>query len=166
VSVLRSVRETAPAGLVPFAWAFAAAAHTGLLSARAVLVGHVVMAALLVAFAALSWSEMREHPVLRAWLAVVVLGSVVTLVGAYAVAVGSGTLAALTVFGWMALPTLAFLYTGYVLPDEERSWAYVASAGLSGVAAIGFAAGAAPLVTLALVGVGQTLGIVVAVVTY
>ncbi|SFR38353.1 hypothetical protein SAMN04487947_0713 [Halogeometricum rufum] len=164
--MLRSVRETAPAGLVPLAWAFAAAAHTGLLAARAVLIGHVVMATLLFAFAALSWSEMREHPVLRAWLAVIVLGFVVTLVGAYSLVVESGTLAAVTVFGWMALPTLAFLYTGYVLPDEERSWAYMAGAGLSGVAAIGFAAGASPLVTLALAGVGQTLGIVVAVVTY
>jgi hypothetical protein len=66
----------------------------------------------------------------------------------------------------MVLPTLAFLYTGYVLPAEERSWAYVASAGLSGVGAVGFAVGAPPLATLALVGVGQTLGIVVAVVTY
>jgi hypothetical protein len=87
-------------------------------------------------------------------------------VGAYALVVESGTLAAVTVFGWMALPTLAFLYTGYVLPDEERSWAYMAAAGLSGVAAVGFAAGASPPVTLALAGVGQTLGIVVAVVTY
>ncbi|SFR35583.1 hypothetical protein [Halogeometricum limi] len=165
-SPLRRLRETGPVGLVPLAWGFAAAAHLRILDDRAVLVGHLVMATVLFFFAVLSWSEMRTHPVLRAWLAVVSVGFSVTLVGAYALFAGDETLAALVVLGWMVLPTLALLYTGRLLPREERAWAYTVGGAVSGVGALAFAAGVAPVVALALAGLGQTLGIVVAVVEY
>ncbi|WP_255198659.1 hypothetical protein [Halorarius litoreus] len=164
--MLRRLRETGPVLLVPLAWTFATAAHLELLATRTVLIGHVVMAALLFAFAALSWQDMQAHPVLRAWLAVIVVGFGVTLVGAYALATGSDpTLTGGTVLGWMLIPALALLYTGQVLPREERAWAYTVGGALSGLGAVVFLFGR-PLVALALVGVGQTLGILVAVVKY
>jgi hypothetical protein len=165
-AAFRELRETAPAGLVPLAWGFAAAAHLGLLSTRSVFVGHVVMDVLLAGFAALSWSEMRDHPVLRAWLATIVVGFGVTALGTYAVAADSEALAAATVLGWMALPALALLYTGHVLPAGERAWAYTLGGALSGLGALAFAADAPPTAAIAVVGAGQTLGILVAVAEY
>jgi hypothetical protein len=163
---LRGPRETAPVGLVPLAWGFATAAHLGLISTRSVFVGHVVMDVVLAGFAALSWSEMRDHPVPRAWLATIVVGFGVTTLGTYAVAADSEALAAATVLGWMALPALALLYTGYELPAEERAWAYTVGGVLSAVAAVAFAADAPPTAAIAAAGVGQTLGILVAVAEY
>lgn len=171
--MLRRLRETGPVLLVPLAWAFAAAAHLELLATRTVLIGHGVMDVLLLGFAALSYRDMRAEPVLRAWLAVIVAGFGVTLVGTYALATGGDpTLTAFTVFGWMLLPTLALLYTGQVLPRDERASAYTLGGTLSGLGALLFLAGVlvpvevAVLAALALVGVGQTLGIAVAVVQY
>jgi hypothetical protein len=169
--MLRRLRETAPAGLVPLAWGFAAAAHVGALAPRSVLIGHGVMTALLVAFAGLSYDDMRAHPVLRAWLAVIVAGVPVTLVGAYGVRTGDATAAAVAVGGWAALPAAALWYTGRVLPADERARAYTAGGLCSGLGAalFGYAVVAAPVLVvlaLALVGAGQTLGILTATVTY
>ena len=169
--MLRRLRETAPAGLVPLAWGFAAAAHVGALAPRSVLIGHGVMTTLLIAFAVLSYDDMRVHPVLRAWLAVIVAGVPVTLVGAYGVGAGDPTAAAVAVGGWAALPAVALWYTGRVLPDDERARAYTAGGVFSGAGAALFAVAvvAAPgllLPALALVGVGQTLGILTATLTY
>lgn len=163
--MLRRVRETAPAGLVPLAWLFAGAAHLELLDARPVLIGHLVMTALLVAFAALSWREMRTHPVLRAWLAVIVFGVGVTSLGTYGVASGQTPFAALAVVGWMALPGAALGYTGRVLPAEEHARLYVVGAALCGVGVALFLVDAV-VPALVAVGAGQTLGILIATVEY
>lgn len=169
--MLRRLRETAPAGLVPLAWGFAAAAHVGALAPRSVFIGHGVMTTLLVAFAGLSYGEMRTHPVLRAWLAVIVAGVPVTLAGGYGVWAGDPTAAAVAVGGWAALPAVALWYTGRVLPADERARAYTVGGVCSGLGAalFGYGVVAAPglvLPALALVGVGQTLGILTATVTY
>jgi hypothetical protein len=135
---------------------------------------------LLFSFAALSWNDMREQPVLRAWLAVIVVGLGITLVGTYALATGgSETLLRATVFGWMLVPALALVYTGRVLPADEAPTVYTAGGVLSALGAVVFldATLAGPLstllsgvdptlVALTLVGVGQTAGIVNAVVQY
>lgn len=163
--MLRRVRETAPAGLVPLAWAFAGAAHLELLAARPVLIGHVVMTALLVAFAALSYQEMRTHPVLRAWLAVIVLGVGVTALGTYGVASGRDLFAVLAVGGWMALPGIALGYTGRVLPADEHAQLYSVGAVLCGVGVVLLLVNAV-VPALVTVGAGQTLGILVATVEY
>lgn len=168
----RRLRETGPALLVPLAWGFAAAAHGGALGRRTVLIGHLVMAALLAAFAVTSRHEMREHPVLRSWLAVIVAGFLVTLGGAIALAMGSGaTPLRATVVAWMLLPAAALLYTGNLLPRGEAALAYT----VGGLLSIGGALVllAAPLIgstaavgAIVLAGVGQTAGILAAVVTY
>jgi len=163
--MLRRVRETAPAGLVPLAWLFASAAHLELLAARSVLIGHLVMTALLAAFAALSYREMRSHPVLRAWLAVIVLGVGVTSFGTYGVANGHDVFATLAVGGWMALPGIALGYTGHVLPADEHARLYGVGAALCGFGvALLFVDAVVPALVAA--AVGQTLGILVATVEY
>ncbi|MFC7176699.1 hypothetical protein [Halosegnis marinus] len=164
--MLRRLRETAPAGLVPLAWLFAFAAHEGALADRTVLVGHVVMTALLVAFAALSYEDMRDHPVLRAWLAVIVVGIPVTAAGAYGVWSGDTAFALLAVVGWMALPAVALAYTGRVLPSAERARVYTLGGALSGVGAALLLVGTAVPVAFLCVGAGQTAGILAATLTY
>lgn len=170
--MLRRVRETAPAGLVPLAWTFAALAHLEVASPHTALVAHVVMDVILVAFAALSWRDMQAHPVLRAWLAVIVVGAGITLVGTYALATDAGeTLLRATVFGWLLVPGVALAYTGRVLPREEADWVYTAGGVLSLVAALAFLYGtvggvALTLPAIALAGIGQTAGILNAVLQY
>ena len=169
--MLRRLRETAPAGLVPLAWGFTAASHVGALAPRSVLIGHGVMAVLLVAFATLSYEEMRTHPVLRAWLAVIVVGVPVTALGGYGVGVGNLTAAAVAIGGWAVLPAVALWYTGRVLPADERARVYTIGGVCSGggAALFGYGVVAMPglvLPALAFVGVGQTLGILTATVTY
>ncbi|PSQ25003.1 hypothetical protein BRD04_00165 [Halobacteriales archaeon QS_9_67_17] len=165
--MLRSVRERGPVGLVPLAWGFATAAHIGVLADRTVLIGHLVMAALLAAFAVLSAREMRTHPVLRAWLAVIVAGFLVTLAGAYGVATGNAGAARFAVAGWMLLPAMALAYTGSVLPRDEQARAYTAGAALSGLGTVLLVANLGPpVVALSVAGFGQTLGIGVAVAEY
>lgn len=170
--MLRRVRETAPVALVPLAWTFAALAHLEVLAQHTAFVAHVVMDVLLVAFAALSWRDMQTHPVLRAWLAVIVVGAGITLVGTYALATdGSETLLRATVFGWVLVPALALVYTGVELPGDEAAWVYAVGGALSAVGAVAFLYGsltgfAVALPAIALAGVGQTAGIANAVVQY
>jgi len=170
--MLRGVRETAPVVLVPLAWTFAAVAHLEFVTTDTALVAHVVMDVLLVAFAALSWQDMQAHPVLRAWLAVIVVGAGVTFVGTYALATDAGkTLLRGTVFGWLLVPAVALVYTGSMLPREERARVYTAGGVVSAVGAVAFLYGslagyALTLPGIALGGVGQTAGIVAAVLEY
>jgi hypothetical protein len=164
--MLRRVRATAPAGLVPLAWGFAAAAHLEALSARAVLIGHLVMTGVLVAFAALSAAEMRRDPVLDVWLGVVVAGIPVTLAGAYGVVSGDDIAVRAAVLGWMVLPAAALVPTARAPGLSSR--AYGAAAALTAVGVLLFlaaplAAGPLTLAAIGLAGAGQTLSILTAV---
>ncbi|MFC7137257.1 hypothetical protein [Halobaculum litoreum] len=175
--MFRRIRETAPAGLVPLAWAFAVAAHLGAVGDRPVLIAHLVMDALLVLFVVLSWTDMRTG-VLRAWRTVILVGIPVTLAGtAGLLAPGLGTTPLLvSVVGWMLLPAPALWYTARASAGTARP-VNRAAAALSLVGAAVYLAGVFvggptdPLLALAvpglaLVGVGQTAGIVDAVVRY
>ena len=167
--MLRSLRATAPAALVPLAWSFAAAAHTAALTPHAVLVGHVVMTAILIAFAGLSRREMQADPVLQVWLGVVVAGIPVTIAGAYGVATGDALGTHVAVFGWMLLPALALVPTARRAGSADGpDGRYALAAALAGVGSIVFLLAALTgrslaLPAIALVGAGQTLSIVVAV---
>ncbi|KPN29395.1 hypothetical protein SY89_00108 [Halolamina pelagica] len=157
--MLRRLRATAPAALVPLAWGFAAATHTELLTAHTVFVGHVVMTTLLIAFAGLSWREMRTDPVLRVWLAVIVAGIPVTLAGAYGVATGKPLGFRLAVFGWMLLPALALVPIAHRVGGADGlDRRYTLAMGLAALGAFVFLIGGSSLVLTAitLVAVGQT----------
>lgn len=171
--MLRRLRENGPVVLVPLAWTFATAAHLELLSTRAVLIGHLVMDAVLVAFAALSWREMGEG-VLLAWKAVLLVGLGFTLLGTATLLASPDRTVLLrtTVLGWMLVPAAGLAYTGRHVAADRAPWVYTVGAGLSAGGAAAYLAGPVlgepPLTVagLALVGIGQTAGIANAVYQY
>lgn len=160
--------------LVPAAWIVAAGAHADAVDRHTLLMAHVVMDMVLVAFAALSWAEMQSG-VLRVWRAVLLVGLPFTLLGTYALydPPVEAALAAPTVYAWMLVPAAGLAYTGRAVPDGDGPLIYLAGAALSGLGAVVYAAApwlpaaAAPtLAGLALVGAGQTAGIANAVYQY
>ena len=171
--MLRRLRENGPVVLVPLAWTFATAAHLELIAVHTVLIGHLVMDAVLVAFAALSWADMRDG-VLLAWKVVLLVGLAVTLLGTVVLfaAPGATPLLRVTVLGWMLVPAAGLAYTGRNVAPDAAPRVYTAGAALSVVGAVAYLA-APPLATgalavggLVLVNVGQTAGIVNAVYQY
>jgi hypothetical protein len=169
--VFRRLRETGPGLLVPLAWTFVTAAHLELVATRTVLIAHVVMTVLLAAFALLSYGDMREG-VLRAWLWVIVVGFGVTLVGTASFLVPGPTAAmqTATVVGWLVVPGVALVYTGRAVETTGATRLYLAAGGLSLAGAVVYLAGSLVpvglLVGLTLGNVGQTAGILHAVVRY
>jgi hypothetical protein len=171
--MLRRLRENGPVLLVPLAWTFATAAHLELLAVGTALVGHLVMDVVLVAFAALSWREMREG-VLLAWKAVLLVGLGFTLLGTATLFLAPGATALLraTVLGWMLVPAAGLAYTGRHVAPDRAPRVYTVGAGLSVLGAAAYLA--APVlgpdalapVGLGLVGAGQTAGIANAVYQY
>ncbi len=169
--MLRRLRETAPGLLVPLAWTFVAAAHVGLVAERTLTIAHVVMSALLFSFAVLSWSEMREG-ILLAWRRVIAVGFVPTVGGTVGLAYGVAPAVTLpaAVYAWMLLPAAALAYTGR---EADRAPApYTIGGLLSATGAVVYTLGSpaepgtGALVGLALVGIGQTAGILNAVYQY
>jgi hypothetical protein len=161
--------ENGPVVLVPAAWTVAGAAVAGWVQPRTLLIAHGVMAALIAAFAFVSWSEMSEG-VLRAWRAVLVAGFFVTLAGVAGLLDGLpyGTaLLAVSLYGWFLLPAAGFVYTArkVEVPEPYLAGAALTVAGAA-VHAYGVVAGSAPVIGIALVGVGQTVGIADAVYRY
>jgi len=170
--MVRRLRENGPGLLVPLAWTFVTAAHVGIVTERTLLIAHVVMVVILVAFTVLSWRDMAAG-VLRAWRAVMVVGLPVTLAGTAGLLADPGRplLQGLAVYGWMLLPAGALAYTGQEV--DAGAWIYYAATACCAVGAVLYAVagldvgGTATLVAgLALVGVGQTAGILDAVVRY
>jgi hypothetical protein len=168
--MLRRLRETGPVVLVPLAWTFATAAHVGAIGGRAVLIAHVVMDVLLAGFAVLSWSDMTEG-VLRAWWLVIAAGFVVTLAGTVALLATPPNQAVLAavVLAWMLVPGAALAYTGRHVDRAPR--VYLAGAAGCLVGAVVYAVSLSgptgstlQVAGLVLVGLGQTAGIVAAVV--
>lgn len=165
------ITDVAPAGLVPAAWLLTAAAHTSVASNRTLFIGLLFMDAALLAFAVASIGEMTG-PVLPAWQQVIVAGLLATLLGTADMAVSPGANPALpvTLYAWMLLPAVAYLHTGRETTQDPHREVYLGAAALSvigtGVYSIPFievAGGdAAMLAGIAVLGVGQTAGIVVA----
>lgn len=166
--MLRRLRENGPALLVPLAWTFVTAAHLDLVGPHPLFVAHVVMCVLLFGFALLSWSEMRTG-VLLAWRRVIVAGFGLTALGTVGLVATVEALLWVTVVGWMLLPAAGFVYTARRV--ERRPRAYGAGAVLSVLGAAAYVLApvvgdAGLLLGLALVNVGQTAGIVAAVLDY
>jgi hypothetical protein len=163
--MLRRLRENGPVVLVPLAWSFVTAAHLGAVARRTLLIAHLVMATLLLAFAALSWTDMREGALL-VWRRVIVVGFVFTVAGAAGLVLSDRRLLWVAVVGWMLLPAAGLWDTGRRGARPAR--AYLAGGACSALGAVVYVVGpngsAATLAGLALVGIGQTAGIVAAVV--
>ena len=112
--MFRRLRENGPVVLVPLAWGFVTAAHRDLVTTNTLLMAHVVMTVLLLAFAALSYTDMREGA-LYAWWLVIAAGIPFTLAGLGGLTVVSVAQPLLTtaIVGWMLLPAVGLLYTGW-----------------------------------------------------
>ncbi|MEF8856625.1 MAG: hypothetical protein V5A16_04315 [Haloplanus sp.] len=163
--MLRRLRANGPVVLVPLAWAFVTAAHLDFVAQRTLLAAHVVMATLLLAFAALSWTDMRSGALL-VWWRIIVAGFGLTVAGAVGLVLSDPRLQWLAVVGWMALPAAGLWDTGRRGATPVR--AYRGGGGLSALGAVVYVVApngsTATLAGLLLVGVGQTVGIVAAVV--
>lgn len=171
-AMLRRLRENGPVVLVPAIWTVVTGAHVGVVSEHTLLVAHVVMSVLLVAFVTLSWSDM-DAPVLRSWRQVILAGIPPAFAGTVGLAATPtvGALLGVAVVGWLAVPAPALVVTGRLV--DRHPEVYLAGGVASGLGAVVYVAGAlvGPDVTvlvagLALGGVGQTAGIVAAVVDY
>lgn len=163
--MLRRTRETAPVLLVPLAWTAVAAAHVDLLGDEGVLIAHLVMAAFIAVFAVTGRAEMGTGA-LRAWWLVLVVGLGVTLLGVAGFLLpGDGTaLFAASLVGWMLLPAVGMAYTARLIPAARAVYLGGAAVAVAGAAlylvALAGDGGPLELAALALVGVGQTAGIV------
>ena len=167
--MLQSLRESGPGLLVPLAWLFVAGAHQGLVSGRSIFIAHLVMAAFITFFLGTGWTEMSTGA-LAGWRAVMVVGLGITLAGVagFLVSVGAATLLTTSLVGWMLLPAAGLAYTGRLL--GEAASVYTASAVVSGLGAVIYILSLGglelELVGITLVGIGQTVGIVDAVVRF
>lgn len=167
--MLQTVRESGPGLLVPLAWLFVAGAQQGLVTSRSIFIAHLVMAGFIAVFLLTGWTEMSAGA-LAGWRAVMVVGLGATLAGiaGFVVSTGSAVLLTTSLVGWMILPAVGLAYTGRLL--DRAASVYTASAALSGLGAmvyifslLGVGSG---VVGILLVGAGQTMGIVDAVVRF
>ena len=171
--MFRSIRANGPALLVPAAWLVVAATTLGIVSTHALFVAHVVMSALLVAFVVASWRDMATG-VLRAWKLVILAGTPVTLAGVAGFLLRGGdagipadVLLAVSLFGWALLPAAGFAYTGRRVEAGARIYAAGVACCVAGAVAVAVAP--SPTWTaagLAVVGAGQTAGILDATLRY
>jgi hypothetical protein len=169
--MLEQAREFGPGVLVPLAWAFTIAAHADIVTAHTLFMAHLVMTVLLAVFAVTGRKDMQSG-VLNVWWWIIAVGFVVTLAGTvgFQVETGKNSLQALALGGWMVLPAVGFVYTGQRV--SATPWPYFGGAGgcLAGLSVYvaGVLMSNQPVVLggLALVGLGQTVGILDAVVRY
>ena len=167
-----TLTDVGPAGLVPAAWTVTLAAHfTSLVPDQVLLIALGVMDVLMVAFLLAGYSEM-DGPVLSVWRNVLIVGLVVTLAGTAGLAMDptQSALVALSLYGWMLLPGVAYVHTGRLTAATPARYVYIVAAGASFggtvLYAVGHLGGFEPPLTiflgLVVVGIGQTAGIVTA----
>lgn len=164
----RRLRAQGPVVLVPLAWTVVILAHLDVVADRAVLVFHIVAAALIVVFTASSWAEM-EAGALRVWRDILLVGLVLTvggIVGLLVIQVREPFLTT-TILGWMVVPGIGLYYTGKRV--STASQVYNAAAALSVIGAVVYAVALFPPIETALIAavgvtlIGQTVGIAQAV---
>jgi hypothetical protein len=171
-AVTRSLTDVGPGLLVPAAWTVTLLAHLGTVSRRTLLIALGVMDVLLVVFAVAARDEMTGE-VLGVWQRVLLVGLVATVAGTADLALSlTGDLLALgTLFVWMVVPGVAYVLTGRAVATTTYRRVYfggsilsLVGAGVYALEPAGVAGEGAVVAGLALVGVGQTAGILAAVV--
>lgn len=160
------LRRYGPVGLVPLAWTFTGVVvFTSLVSERTALIGLGVMTAI---FAVFALQPEMGSGVLRIWRGVLVGGFLANVVGLAGLLVPAlpRSLAAVSLFGWLVLPTVGLALTGQQDPDYGR-W-HSSFAVVAGIGAVQVGAGIVTLGTavavggLGLVTLGQTASVLLA----
>jgi hypothetical protein len=163
--MFEEMRDAAPIVLIPAAWTAVGAVQFGHMGETGIFVAHVVMAVFITLFAVTGWNQMATGA-LRIWRSVLVVGLVLTLAGlaGFLGPAFEDLLHAVSLVGWMILPALGLAYTGRELPAARLQYVGGAALSLAGAALyLGTLAGLAEslaALAIALVGVGQTVGIV------
>lgn len=165
----QALRERGPGLLVPLAWFVVGAAHVGVVSERAIFVAHLVMVAFMAFFLVTGRDELTGS-VLRGWQAVIAVGLVVTALGAVGFVVSSAATALWTISigGWMLLPAVGLAYTAALMPTKVQR-IYIWSATISFVGLVMYFTAVVgnidvfPVIAIAVVGVGQSMGILDAI---
>ncbi len=160
--MLARIRETGPVFLVPLAWLVVTGAHLNFVSDRAIFIAHLVMAVFIAGFVVTGWSAM-DTGALAGWRAVMVVGLAITLTGIGGFLGDAEPALAVSLVGWMLLPAAGLAYTARELPVARSRYAGAALASAIGAACyLAWLSGAGDpiaLTGLALVGLGQTIGI-------
>lgn len=166
--MLQTVREAGPGVLVPAAWLVVGAAHLDRVTEQSILIAHLVMAGFLLFFLLTGYREMTNR-VLQGWGLIMVAGLGITLAGiaGFLVPAYEQWLWGVSLVGWMLLPAIGLVFTGSLMPAAAAP--YIAGAALSLLGAMAYfmsvlaGGGEASLYLavagIALVGVGQTIGI-------
>jgi len=162
--MFRRARELGPPLLVPLAWTFVAAAQVDVVADRTIFIALLVMSVLLAGFAATGRADMRAGTLL-VWWRIIAVGTFVTLCGVVGFLLDpqNELLLAIALVGWMLLPAVGFVDTGRRV--TAGAWIYAAGTVACAVGAVlygwGLAVASDPgmLAGLALVGTGQTAGL-------
>lgn len=161
--MLRRIRETGPVGLVPLAWLVVTGAHLDLVSNEAIFIAHLVMVLFIAGFVVTGWSAMATGA-LAGWRAVMIVGLAITLIGIGGFLAPSEPALAISLVGWMVLPAAGLAYTARELAVARLRYLGAALASTIGaICYVAWLAGVSELIALvglALVGLGQTAGIV------
>ena len=163
------IREYAPIGLIPAAWAmtFATIIYPGI-STYWIQHMHYFMILFLGSFTFLSWNEMGSNPVLDIWRKVIAAGTIFTSLGALSFTFSSYSqiLGFSSLVYWFLAPGLALYYSSDYM--EQYSDLYQNLGGESiialGIFILGLYSEVASLQIIGIVGiaVAQTWSIVVA----
>ena len=127
------IRDYAPIGLLPAAWALTLATVVSGLDVYWIEHMHYFITGFLVLFLVTSWNEMGSK-VLKTWRNVILLGVFATGFGAlsFNFEFYPNVLASISVFYWLAAPGIASYFTSDQLDKYARGYRF---AGYSGVTA-------------------------------
>jgi hypothetical protein len=151
--------EKGPAALVPAAWmTVQAALYTGIEAGTLITPMLLAMLVAQMLFLGLGWQDMEEQP-LRSWRTVIMFGILFTAWGLGST-LGSQPVFGAASLGYWALAPAWGLWRTYESTDDTL---YAEASGATALGALGFFgavyAGFSGLPMLALVGLGQTVGI-------
>lgn len=153
--MLGNIRDSLPVILVPSAWLLAYATLSNSVESNPMMVAHFVMMLFISVFLITGYDKMRNGA-LRAWLGVLSIGLIITVIGFFGFYNPdySATLHKISLFGWMIIPSVGLIYTGY---ETEKPIYYVSSI----IAFFGIISAYIIPVSLSvlIVAVGQTIGI-------
>lgn len=116
--MIADVRDALPVLLIPSAWIVTYFIITGSVQSQSMRIAHIVMVLFISIFLITGYEKMRDG-VLRVWLGVLSAGWVITSVGLIGFYLPSYSyiLHWISLLGWMLIPSVGLLYTGYKADD-------------------------------------------------